>query len=232
MATVLMTEPELDEAILQTTVGTRDSWAPIEIDTHGSSELCGTSLGRPFWGRLILISWQGTEYGVGTTDEAYRVYEVEQDLHGTGVCYGDSRMELLEEAARRGDRDTFMLLAKGDWSYARPESSLRIVELAIALGFSSLAADFAAVAARTFPADQRAQSVARVLAPPTFSEAETSIPQRLVESRQWLRENAHRFRGKWVAVRDGRLLGAADHLRDLKPLIDLDPVSTVLEEVA
>jgi hypothetical protein len=46
-------------------------------------------------------------------------------------------------------------------------------------------------------------------------------------SRAWLREHAAEYRGQWVAVREGTLLGAAESLAALKSQArqELDPVT-------
>jgi hypothetical protein len=49
----------------------------------------------------------------------------------------------------------------------------------------------------------------------------------------WFREHASQYRGQWVAVREGKLLGAAESLEDLKTVIGQgeDAVSTVVTRV-
>jgi hypothetical protein len=48
-----------------------------------------------------------------------------------------------------------------------------------------------------------------------------------------LRVHAAEYRGQWVAVREGKLLGAAESLAALKSLagLELDPVSTIVTRV-
>ena len=49
----------------------------------------------------------------------------------------------------------------------------------------------------------------------------------------WLREHAAEYRGQWVVVREGKLLGAAVSLAALKSLAgqELDPLSTIVTRV-
>jgi hypothetical protein len=143
-------------------------------------------------------------------------------------------IEALEESARSGDCQTFSQLAEGiDWAARSPNELARTIDLALELELATLAMKLAQQGGRLFPSHERLQQAARVLAPPVIIRKHPAQPAGLRESRAWLREHAAEYRGRWVAVREGKLLGAAESLAALKSLTgqELDPVSTIVTRV-
>jgi len=143
-------------------------------------------------------------------------------------------IEALEESARTGDRQTFDLVAeRTDWAIRPPDELARAIDLALELELATLAMKLAQQGGRLFPEHQRLQQAARVLAPPVVIRKYPAQSAGLRESRTWLREHAAEYRGQWVAVREGKLLGAAESLAALKSLAgtELDPISTIVTRV-
>ncbi len=145
-----------------------------------------------------------------------------------------SPIEALEASAGTGDRQTFSLIAEGtDWATRPSDELARAIDLALELELATLAMKLAHQGGRLFPKHERLQQAARVLAPPVVIRKHPAQPAGLRESRAWLRAHAAEYRGQWVAVREGKLLGAAESLAALKSLAgpELDPVSTIVTRV-
>jgi len=140
----------------------------------------------------------------------------------------------LEEYANADMRKEFSQLAEAvQWANYRPEELLRAIDLALSLELAALAIRLAQQGCALFPCHERMQQAGRVLAPPVARHVKAYEEQSHSTSQNWLREHAAQYRGQWVAVRAGTLLGAADSLADLMPAIDqdADASSTLITKV-
>jgi hypothetical protein len=157
-----------------------------------------------------------------------------EDGHQTNIAATNTPVMVLEESARMGDRRTFAALARAiDWSTRRPDELTATIDLALSLEMATLAIDLAQLGGRLFPDHERVQRAAQVLAPPVVRVVRLPRARGLDASRKWLREHASQYRGQWVAVREGQLLGAAESLGELKAVIGEgeDAVSTIVTRV-
>lgn len=143
-------------------------------------------------------------------------------------------IKVLEERARAEDRQTFVELVKAtDWSTRTPEELLKAISLAFSLELATLTMELAQLGGRLFPGHEGVQRTARVLAPPVVRAVRPPRVRGLSASMAWFDEHATQYRGQWAAVREGKLLGAADALEELMPLIGEgeDAISTVVTRV-
>ncbi len=155
-----------------------------------------------------------------------------EDIHETNMTTASTLILLMEENAKAGAKEPFALLADViAWAYHPPEELLRAIELALSMEMSGLAMELAQLGGTLFPQDERVQRMAKILAPPVVRSARAPDGKGLDASRKWLREHAGQYRGQWVAVRQGRLMGVASSLRDLEPIIGDDPVGTLVSKV-
>ena len=142
------------------------------------------------------------------------------------------RLEDLETSARIRDRGQFIRIAEGiDWSAHPADELLRAIDLALSMELADLAIRLAQQGKPLFPDHERVQQAAIVLAPPTVRTSHIPPAKGLDVSAAWLRVNASQYRGKWVAVREGQLVGAAQSLQELAAIIKQDPVSTLVTKV-
>jgi len=122
----------------------------------------------------------------------------------------------LEDAAARADRQTFALLVRAlDWSALCPADLTRAIDLALSLDLVPLARELVQQGSRVFPDDTRLQQMTAVLAPPVAIETRPAQGLSLDASQTWLKEHAAQYKGQWIAVQEGTLLGAAPTLKDL-----------------
>lgn len=132
--------------------------------------------------------------------------------HITGSIATDP-MITLQTAAEAKDEYAFgIALQAMDWAKRPPADFLRAVDLALMAGAYLAARRLATQGASQYPNQPELQQLAQLLAPPQVT-AGTGGPQVGVEAnRMWLRTHWEEYRGQWVALRYGQLLGVADSL--------------------
>jgi hypothetical protein len=192
-------------------------------------------------GSLQDWSWLGLDLGtaiwpvVGTKQKSERRLsrpEVEHwdiDAITTGadtalelavVLAKDDALARMESAATAGDERAF-LSAKDevDWE-ARPAIDfLRAVQLALSAGAHMAARNLATQGAARYPDDANLQKYAWLLAPPRVLRSDAPPHPGLRANRDWLMAHGNEYRGRWVALHQGELLGVSDSLVALKELI-------------
>jgi hypothetical protein len=170
----------------------------------------------------------------GTATERSTVGIVITPLAEAGSAEPITTLDSLDAAAATGDRRLFADQARAvDWGVHPPEALLQAIDLALRLELAETAITLAQRGAQLFSDDECVQRAARLLAPPVVRNSSPPRAHGLEASRQWLREEAHRYRGHRVAVRDGQLIGAAPSLRELQATIDADAdsVSIIVTKV-
>ncbi|MFX0197819.1 MAG: DUF5678 domain-containing protein [Candidatus Hodarchaeota archaeon] len=129
-----------------------------------------------------------------------------------------SELELYAHGERIED---FISLSKNiNWSEQPPYALSRAIDLALALDLSSLAVGLAQRGETLFPDNVRLQKAAKVLCGSNIQRTQTTTSGRqLHDSRKWLQDYAGQYKGKWVAVQSGELLGVADTLKEVQRTI-------------
>jgi hypothetical protein len=144
-------------------------------------------------------------------------------------------LQQLEAAVEANDHRAFLAQIEGvDWSAHTPSDLLCAIQLALSLNLVWPARDLAKQGIQLFPDDEPLRRAARVFEPPTARMSRNNTPLKgIKESHNWLRDHAHEYRGQWIAVNQGRLLGAARTLDELRPIIDQaeDSRSTIVTKV-
>jgi len=144
-------------------------------------------------------------------------------------------LALLNEYADAKDYRAFAdLVERLDWATRSPDDLATAIDLALGMGMSRLPMKLAQLGGRLFPDHERVQQAAYVLAPPV-ARVTTHLPRArgLDDSMTWIEEHSRQYQGQWVAVREGQLLGAAQSLDDIMPLVGqgADAVSTIVTRV-
>jgi len=78
-----------------------------------------------------------------------------------------------------------------------------------------LARELSAKGAERYPDYPELQKAARVLAPPKVIRSDLPPTPSVKANREWLKENAKNYRGRWVALRNGELVGVANSFEEL-----------------
>ena len=133
-------------------------------------------------------------------------------------------MARMEVAAAAGDERAFLAAKDAiDWESRTPANFLRAIQLALAAGAHMAARNLAAQGATRYPDNVDLEKYARVLAPPRVLRSDAPPQPGLRANRDWLMTHGSQYRGQWVALRQGQLLGVADSLVALKKLIGDTP---------
>lgn len=127
---------------------------------------------------------------------------------------------ILETYANAQDRDKFAAFVDEiDWYGHTPDEILRVVDLALSLDMVDIARKLAQKAAQLHPSHKQSQRAAHVLNPPAGRIVHIARPPGLDKSQEWLSKYAHTYRGKWVALHNGVLVGFAQTLKELKNIV-------------
>ncbi|MCI0489601.1 MAG: hypothetical protein L0229_23670 [Blastocatellia bacterium] len=130
-------------------------------------------------------------------------------------------MARLKAAAEASDEAAFSDALKAmDWSDRPPEDFVHAAESALAVGAYLAARRISEEGARRYPDHAEIGKYARVLAPPKVIDAALPPDPDMKANRTWMKEHTDEYRGKWVALKDGCLLEAANSLEELVELVD------------
>lgn len=129
----------------------------------------------------------------------------------------------VEEAAARKDRHAIITLTKQvDWRNHSPDELIQVIQACLFLDMVLLARELADEGKRAFPNDKRIEQWVIVLAPAKIigTRPASANAEHLKASYQWFRNNSPQYKGQWVAVRAGELVGAAQTLDELQGQIE------------
>lgn len=157
-----------------------------------------------------------------------------ESLNQTGLNTRSGPMILLERVARSGNVETFTVLVQSvDWATRLPDDLALAVTLSLKLELIILAEELAQIGRKIFPNNEKFLQLVDVLSPPTVKAVKQAPIKGLKESNAWIRENADQYRGRWVAILEGKLLGSASSLRELKQTIgeEVDPSQTIITRI-
>jgi len=129
----------------------------------------------------------------------------------------------IDDAAADKDRTTLNRLTKKvAWSRCHPDEMIHVINLCIFLDMVLLARELAYEGRRLFPNDKRLEHFAIVLAPAKVIGTEPASDIGLEASHRWFQENSSQYKGQWIAVQNGELLGVAPTLKKLYDQIGPD----------
>ncbi len=140
----------------------------------------------------------------------------------------------LEVYAQANDYRAFRAeVATMHWAHHAPATLVRMIKLALSHAWLTLAETLIEQGREFFPHDPTIGQIARILAPPSITVVPGTAPQGLAASRMWVRTHATAYRGQWVAVYNGQLLGVAPSLDALRATIGPleQPASTIITHI-
>lgn len=123
-------------------------------------------------------------------------------------------MVRLEDAADAKDERAFLdVLREAKWQDRPAADFKRAARLALKAGAYSAAFRISFEGAKHHPGDSDLEKHVRVLAPPKAFSRKIMSNTAHKANRAWLEKHGSTYNGRWVAIRDGKLLGDADSLR-------------------
>jgi len=138
----------------------------------------------------------------------------------TSTISQDYEMSLLETASSTGNEMAFVEVFNAiKWEHRSLEDYLKVVRLALSVGAHFQARKLAAEGGRRFTDNSEIQKYARILAPSKIVDAHIQPDRNASADMRWLKEYGKEYRGQWVALDHGKLLGAAPTLKELSQKI-------------
>jgi Arc/MetJ-type ribon-helix-helix transcriptional regulator len=127
-----------------------------------------------------------------------------------------------QEAGRAVRPHTPDAIVHPDVATSTPDELVHAIRQALATGEAGRARYLALEGAHRYPAHAELQRYARVLAPPTTRVVPASPASRasVKANGAWLHVHRTAYRGRWVALRDGALVRAADSFEALVAGLD------------
>ncbi len=122
----------------------------------------------------------------------------------------------LEEAANRGSEADFLKsLESIKWDDRTAAEFVRAIKLAFKAGAFRAALYIASEGLKHHSEDITLQKYVRVLKPNQPPAAEQPAEAKPQANREWLKAHANEYKGQWIALRNGELLGASRSLETL-----------------
>ncbi len=148
----------------------------------------------------------------------------EANRYGAFVASDNDEQEFLfarmEEAAEAQDELAFVAAFRQvNWDGRPVEDFIKAIQIAFRAGAYMAARRISEEGAKRHPDDAVMQEYARVLAPPkVIANNVPADPVRtanILANHKWLLAHRAEYPGKWLALRNGELLGAEDRLDEL-----------------
>ena len=125
-------------------------------------------------------------------------------------------MARLEAAAHAGDETAFLDARRSiEWSKRSAKDFTQAVRWALEAGAYRAATLLATEGAERFPRHAELAKMARILAPPRVIRSDLPPDPSIAADMDWLRAHYDEYRGQWIALRNGQLLGTAGSLSEL-----------------
>jgi hypothetical protein len=143
-------------------------------------------------------------------------YKVSPHRPTASDSYVDIEMSQLEVAALTGDEYSFVTTQKAmDWGRRSPEDFVQAIRLALTAGAHRAARDLSMSGAARYPDHEELRKYARVLAPPQVRRSDIPPNPTMKANCDWLMRHGDSYRGQWVALCNGKLVGSGDSLKAL-----------------
>lgn len=202
----------MPDAVVTSTEDARATYWPVAPDATDSNGLS----------QAVYRSWLAQDLWTGPT----RLPTAQLDLSVTFAGKEDEKdkWSALELAAEVGNERSFLAgLALFDWTAQSSRDFVYAVRLALAAGAHKAARRLAQEGHRLHPAQRELAKMAAILAPPRAVPAQSRPAGQMAANQRWLRLHRTTHQGKWVALRDGQLVAAAESARELRAAVpDLD----------
>lgn len=122
----------------------------------------------------------------------------------------------LESVAQDGCERSFLKVLKDiDWRNWPAGELIKLIMLALKAGAHLAARQIASESLKRHPDNSDIQKYARGLAAPTVVSRDLPPNPTLKANREWLKTHSAAYRGQWVAIRNGELLGTAGSMKEL-----------------
>jgi hypothetical protein len=123
---------------------------------------------------------------------------------------------ILEKIASLRDEKIFSKVAGSfDWDSFSVQDVINVIQLALECGAHLQARKLAAYGGNRFPENDVMQKYAKILGPTLVTDRNLPPDPAATADMNWLKNHNEEYRGQWVALRNGQLLGNAETRKDL-----------------
>lgn len=146
------------------------------------------------------------------------LHRQKQTLEQTGIGFDISEDQLahLAVASATADEEQFVEAYQSvNWALEPARSYARGVRMALAAGAHRIARKLANEGTERFPDHRELQKMASILAEPTVRQSSSPADAGLAANRDWMKSHRNQYKGRWVALQAGHLLGVADTMTQL-----------------
>jgi hypothetical protein len=134
-----------------------------------------------------------------------------------------SKIAQLEQTAKMGNKGAFLKIEGTiNWAAALSGEIIQGIQLALAIDAPLTARQLATRGCQHYPDHAELRKYSQVLAPPKKLQKGGKSNTASKSNRDWIMKYGDDYRGQWVALKDGSLLGTAFSLRTLVEQVGKD----------
>ncbi|MDY6806728.1 MAG: DUF5678 domain-containing protein [Cyanobacteriota bacterium] len=100
-------------------------------------------------------------------------------------------------------------------TYKTPEEFIEATRTILNTGDFYEAQKLSMEAAEKYPDRQEVQKIARILAPSKITVDKERSPVDILANQNWVKQNRIQYRGRWVALKDGKFLADGKNVDEL-----------------
>jgi hypothetical protein len=147
-------------------------------------------------------------------------YQADRRKSQLWLAYSAKRKQValasLEEAARSRDSQEFLVgVRQMNWEQVEAKDFSRAIKSAMRIGLPLAARHISSFGAQYHPHNPEIRDYARLLAPASAKVINRPATSDQSPNIAWLKIHGAEYKGLWVALKDGRLLGADHALKSL-----------------
>jgi hypothetical protein len=162
---------------------------------------------------VFLTGTSGSPY----LNEAFKRYNF-PDIKRTSIkTLLDDIAEL--EFAMENDNSFTKAIEAIDWNNRSAESFVRAIQLALSIGSHQNAYKLIRIGIQKYPSNKELIMIARILLPSKAEAIYHDIDSSINNNKIWFDLHSREYRGKWVAIENGNLLGSANSFVTLQKIV-------------
>lgn len=160
------------------------------------------------------------------------VFSAENDTHIT--MFGELNSNLLDSENITQTRSEFIRSVDTiDWSSKSASFFKEGIKHVLSADAVQLARELSQLAVQIHPHDEDIIHLNKVISPPQIVRGRKTTESDITPTMEWLKNNAQDYRGNWIAVQSGKLIGMAkSHQALLEKLGDVPQNDVLITEIS
>ena len=142
------------------------------------------------------------------------------DIERTSSVNIDNDMVYLSMVAETGKEEIFVqALESIDWGIRSSEDYVHAIQLALSIGAHLSARQLISDGYQKYPNHKILRMIANILLPPKIEQVHRRADLSIGMNKDWFELHSLEYRGQWVALKNGYLLGSAQSFVELKQIV-------------